>query len=354
MNNKWSYRWRRFSIRMGSWEYWPMWAAYLPASLYYCWLAMKARSFFFFSATNPSIENGGMFFESKADVYALIPPNLYPKTLHFQAGVSTAEMDRMMAEIGLDYPLVAKPDRGERGWMVKVIRNQDERNAYAHKLDRPFLLQAFVELPVELSIFYIRHPLEQKGRITSVTGKKLLGIKGDGISSIKELVLKDDRAFLQYDFIGRQSDINMEAIPAMNEELVLVRIGNHARGTTFLDRTALVDASLEDRIDQISKQIPGFHYGRFDILCRSVEDLKAGKHFTILELNGAGAEPAHIYQPGYPYFMAQLEIMRHFRDMYHIAMYHHRNGIPFMRWKQYRQKKKEEKAFKFGRNTIDL
>ena len=63
---------RRFLIQLISWEYWPIWATYLPASLYYSYLSLRAGSPFFFSAANPSIENGGMFFESKKNVYAQI------------------------------------------------------------------------------------------------------------------------------------------------------------------------------------------------------------------------------------------------------------------------------------------
>jgi hypothetical protein len=238
--------------------------------------------------------------------------------------------------------------------MVKIIRNREERNRYAQLLDRPFLLQSFVDFPVELSIFHVRHPLENKGKITSITGKKLLSVAGDGKSTLHELILNNDRAFLQYPFLCRQPDINMDEVLGINETRVLVRIGNHARGTTFLDFTSQSDEQLEERIDLISKRIPGFFYGRFDILCKSIEDLKAGQNFAILELNGAGAEPAHIYHPGFAYFKAQKTIMQHFHHMYRIAMHHHNAGVPFMSWKTYRQKKMEEKVFKAGRNTIDL
>jgi len=47
------------------WEYWPFELVYFPVVLYYFWLSIRARSFFFFSASNPSIETGGMLGESK-------------------------------------------------------------------------------------------------------------------------------------------------------------------------------------------------------------------------------------------------------------------------------------------------
>lgn len=339
---------RKFLIKCSAWEYWPMWLTYLPSSIYYVYLSIKAGTPFFFSAANPSIENGGMFFESKKEVYAILPDDLYPCTLHFEADVDELKIAADMQAVGLSFPIVAKPDRGERGWLVKIIHDISSLLQYRQNIQRPFLIQSYIQFPMELSIFYVRYPSASKGFITSITGKKLLSVTGDGERNIRALILADDRAFLQLDVIEKQQLVDMQRIPEKGEIITLVHIGNHARGTTFLNWNEYITSALTDRINQISNSIPGFYFGRFDILCESMASLEQGHDFYILELNGAGAEPAHIYQPGFSYFKAQMVIMKHFRYLYDIASAVHQTGVPYMSWQSYRRKKKEEQLFKAG------
>ncbi len=345
---------RRFLIKLTSWEYWPIWATYLPASLYYSYLSLRAGSPFFFSAANPSIENGGMFFESKKNVYAQIPEHLYPPTIHLEADTEPVKIFQRIQEKRMAFPLVAKPDRGERGWLVKILRDEQELIQYVNIVNRPFLLQTYVNFPLELSIFYVRHPFWKNGKITSITGKKFLSVIGDGKITLNKLINRNPRTFLHEETIHKIAGYNGDEILQAGEEKILVRIGNHARGTTFLNYNNLIDEALEIVIDRISKSIPDFHFGRLDIVCKSVESLKQEKDFYILELNGAGAEPAHIYQPGYSYFKAQMDIMKHFRLMFDIARYLNKQGHPYMTLPDYRQKKREEKVFKGTLKNIDL
>lgn len=323
-----------------------MWAVYLPTSIYFAYLSLRARSLFFFSATNPSIENGGMFFEDKKKVYALIPDQLYPSTVYVETDADVNFVLKNLKENQMNFPLVAKPTRGERGWLVKIIYQKEELENYMRKVNRPFLLQTYVDYPIELSIFYVRHPANQNGKITSITGKKFLRVVGDGKRTVLELILRDPRAFLQLDVICNQTDFNKEQVLALGEEKILVRIGNHARGTTFLNMNSLIDEKLTQVMDSVAKSIPGFYFGRFDLVCKSVEKLKEGNDFFILELNGAGAEPAHIYQPGYSYFKAQKDLMHHFKMMYDIATYLHKQGQAYISFSTYKQQKKEERIFK--------
>jgi D-alanine-D-alanine ligase-like ATP-grasp enzyme len=345
---------RTMLIKFGSWEYWPMWAAYLPASLYYSYLSLRAGSPFFFAAANPTIENGGMFFESKKLVYAKIPEQLYPPTIHAEANVDADALILKMASKGMGFPVVAKPDRGERGWLVKIINTIEELYTYAQTVQRPFLLQTYIDYPVELSIFYVRHPNAATGKISSITGKKFLSVTGDGKRSVKELIFRNPRAFLQRETLMRMEQIELNQVLPAGEEKILVRIGNHARGTTFLNCNHQIDEALEKTIDRIAQSIDGFYYGRLDIVCENIELLKAEKNFFILELNGAGAEPAHIYQPGYSYFKAQADIMHHFKMMFDIARHNHRNGHPYMSLSTYRNTKREEKKFKSTLKNSDL
>jgi len=337
---------RRLKIRLTNWEYWPQWLVYLPLGIYYIYLSARARSFFFFSAANPGIETGGMFFESKWDVFQLLPKHIFPATVLIKGGDSIEEAMKKLDAASLSFPLIAKPDRGERGWNVQKIHSVAELAEYRQRVRVDFLLQDYVDYPVELSVFYIRHPKMPRGQISSVTYKKLLSVTGDGKTNLEKLITDKDRAFLQKDVLFRELQAELSRIPVAGEEILLVPYGNHVRGAEFRDYGAIVDAELAGTFDHICKQVPGFFYGRFDIRAKSVDALKQGKDFAILELNGSGAEPAHIYDPSYKFINAQKDLFWHYRQMYDIAIYNKRNGEDFMTYIQYRQMKRKEKVYK--------
>ncbi len=337
---------RRLYIKIFSWEYWPMYVVYFPVSFYYVYLAAKARSFFFFSASNPTIETGGMFFESKIKIFELIPRELYPATIYIDEKDSLEQILNTMSEHAIAFPVIAKPDRGERGWCVQKIENENELIIYKTINKIPFLIQDFVPYDLEFSIFYCKKPSEKKGRITSVTFKNLLSIRGDGISTVDKLIKKNNRAFLQYHTLKNSKSIDFKMILPKGVKQILVPYGNHVRGSEFLDYNHIIEPQLVNTIDDISSRIKGFYYGRFDLRCTSLEDLKAGKNIQILELNGAGAEPAHIYDPKYSYIKAQQVLAYHYKLMYDIAIENNKRGVKFMTFKQYKALKKEEKIFK--------
>ena len=54
--------------RITHWEYWPFWVIYYPLFPVWAFFSLRARSFFFFNAANPTMENGGMAMESKNDI----------------------------------------------------------------------------------------------------------------------------------------------------------------------------------------------------------------------------------------------------------------------------------------------
>src|SRR4026209_285895 len=104
-----------FFIRLLHWEYWPFHIVYAPTYLYWAWLSARARSFFFFNTANPSITNGGFLMESKKEIYDLIPPDYYPRTLLFKAGTCKEQVIAAIRARQLKFPLVGKPDIGMQG-----------------------------------------------------------------------------------------------------------------------------------------------------------------------------------------------------------------------------------------------
>ncbi len=337
---------RRFRIRVGSWEYWPMWLIYAPLAFYYVYLSIRARSLLFFSASNPAIDFGGMCFERKSKIYEIIPADCCPATFLIFPTTDVAEIHQLLSKYDIQFPLIAKPDIGGKGWGVKKMNNMEELLAYQSVCKVEFLVQAWVPYPMELSIFYCRYPSWEKGVITSITGKTLLSVTGNGHDTIETLIRKNDRAFLQLETIRKENITRLDQVLAAGEKITLVPYGNHARGTLFNDGHQWINDDLENTIDRLSKKIDGFYFGRFDILTTSLEDLTTGKNISIVELNGCGAEPIHIYDPSFSFLKGQCVIWQHFKMMFDIAMENKRKGIAFIKPADYIKGWKQEKAYK--------
>jgi hypothetical protein len=325
------------------WEYWPFIIVQFPLFIYWGWLSLRARSLFFFSASNPSIETGGMFGESKYAVLNLIPQQYKPTTLFIVAGTPVEEaIDQLLAH-HLSFPVIAKPDLGERGFMVKKISSKAELITYSQTLKRDFLIQEFLDLPIELGVFYTRLPNEATGTVTSVVIKDMLAVTGDGTSTIQELILAKPRAKLQWKKLQAVYAHTLETILPAGTKFVLNTIGNHSLGTTFLNGEYLINDKLSATFDHISKQVAGFYFGRYDLRCASIEDLYAG-NVKIMELNGCGAEPAHIYHPGFSLWKAWAVLFTHWKNIFRISMQNHKQGVRFMSFREgkaYYQKFKE-------------
>jgi hypothetical protein len=313
-----------FFIRLFHWEYWPFFVVYVLMFPYWFFLCIRARSFFFFNTANPQISNGGFLMESKKSIYDQIPDSHYPDTLLFKAGTNPAEVLIAVRGYQLKFPLIAKPDIGMKGISVKKIRNAEELKEYSASSRVDFLVQAFIPFENEVGIFYYRYPNELKGHISGIVKKEFLTVKGDGISTLRQLIQKDRRSILQLPALEKQYGKNLsQVLPAGKEEL-LVPYGNHARGAKFIDISDLADEQLTETIDRVCKGVHGFYYGRLDIRFESWEALRRGERFSIVELNGAGSEPTHIYDPRHSIFFAWKEIIRHWNILFRISRMNHK------------------------------
>ncbi len=271
---------------------------------------------------------GGMFGESKYDVLKKIPEQYVPKTILFKAKSSKQEVLKLLSENGFHLPVIFKPDIGERGFMVKKIESEDEIDIYLSKFSFSFLIQEFVDLSLEFGVFYTRFPQEEKGYVTSVVRKEMLHVIGDGASTLKELILQKDRAKLQWDTLKITYHDRLKEVIEKNKVFELVSIGNHCLGTMFLDSSHLINNKLSETFDQISKQVDGFYFGRYDLRCNTINDLYEG-NIKVMELNGCGAEPAHIYQPGYSLRRAMGVLFMHWRNIFLIARQNIKRGAAY-------------------------
>ena len=269
--------------------------------------------------------------ESKKEIYDIIPSQYYPKTILIKAKSSKEEIVSLAKHAVLSFPLIGKPDIGMRGLSVKKLENENDILEYARVSKVDFLLQEFIPFEQEVGIFYYRYPNEAKGHLSGIVGKEFLSVIGDGVSTIETLLTKDKRYILQLPTLQKAYEEKLSEVLEKGEKFLLVPYGNHARGAKFIDLSYLIDEQLTNTIDRVCKQIDGFYFGRMDVRYNSWEELKQGKSFSIIELNGSGSEPTHIYDPGHSVFWAWKEIIKHWRILYRISkMNHHLQKTPYM------------------------
>jgi hypothetical protein len=308
-----------FIAKFSRYEYWPWWLFYLPVLPYWLYLAVKNKSLAYFTVANPGIELGGFYGESKTEILSLIDKQYLPKAISIDNSNNFSDILARMKEIDLTYPVIAKPDVGERGNQVTLIHNQHELILYHVKSKSKYIIQEYIDYEIELGVLYSRMPDLQKGKLTSITLKEFLSVMGDGKSTILELMQKSLRARFQIDRISLELDDEMNNILKEGEVKLLEPIGNHCRGTKFIDNNFLISEKLNEVFDEICLPIKGFYYGRFDLKVKSIEDLYQGKNIRIMELNGASSEPGHIYDPSLTLNKAYKDLLSHWKRLADIS-----------------------------------
>lgn len=301
-----SYRGRRLLVskwrRLTRWEFWPMWAFYPPVICYVLFLALKHRSLTVFTAANPAIPASGFIGESKLDILGglsssngyLARASLIGASLDSSARIEA--VNSFMSNNDLSFPVVLKPDQGQRGTGVAVIRSTEETDRYLSTAPVDTIVQEYAP-GWEFGVFYYRRPGDEQGRIFSITEKRMPVVTGDGVSTLENLILADDRAVCIARFLLDKHKTRASEIPANGERVQLVEIGTHCKGALFLDGGWIKSPELEKRIDEVSRSYDGFYFGRYDIRTPSIDDFRAGRNFKIVELNGVTSEATHIYDP---------------------------------------------------------
>jgi hypothetical protein len=308
------------------------------------WYSAKARSFFFFNAANPLIKNAGFLMESKKEIYDIIPAQYIPKTLGFKKGTAGTEVVKAISAANIPFPCIAKPDIGCKGRGVQKIYTAEDAMEYVSKINMDFLIQELILFPEEVGIFYCRIPGEAEGKITGIVAKEFLIIKGDGVSTITQILEREPRYHFQLPALQKIYGEELNRVLPKDETRNMVPYGNHARGAKFIDVTHWANKEFNKTFDHICKQIPEFYFGRLDIMYKNREDLTAGKNFSIIELNGAGSEPTHIYDPKHSLLFAWKEIARHLRLLSIISIKNHNRGHRYLTVKEGLQMFRENKA----------
>lgn len=300
-------------------EYWPMQVFYAPMVPVWLYYALKSRNPFYFTAVNPGIKNGGFFNNSKFDILKQLPAKWIPKTMLLKPGDHPDYS-------ALSYPLVVKPDNGLRGKGVHIVGNKRELDL-ALSVEYPVLLQHYVDLPLEFGVFFYRDTRTGKPSISGVTGKHFLTVKGDGRSTVGELLRKMPRASGKLRHYKEKLLKDWQVVLQEGESRIVEQIGNHNRGTLFYDASELINMQMVDLFENIADKINGFNWGRFDIRVASINDLYSGDQLKILEVNGSQSEPTHLYDPGYNLLHAYRVVLKHFRLNYRFARSLVKQGI---------------------------
>lgn len=329
-------RWRRSRMRLGRWrrlmrwEYWPIWAIYPPIVLWILWLGVRHRGLLLFTAVNPGMPaGGGVVGQSKSDIlrglagagdrvaaWTLVDPGPFPQR--------NAEVRRFMAEQGLRYPVVLKPDRGERGTGVVIARDAHAIEQMLRSCQGAVVVQAYVPGD-EWGVFYTRRPGEQSGKIFAITDKRIVAVEGDGQRTLEELILADNRAVNMGGFFLGKFKSRLSEVPAVGERVGLSELGTHCLGALFLDGDELKTNELEDAVDAVSRQYEGFYFGRYDLRAESVEALQAGD-FKVIELNGVTSEATGMYDPKHSIWHGWATLMRGWTIAFEIGVANRRAG----------------------------
>jgi membrane protein DedA with SNARE-associated domain len=339
----WINRWRH-------WEFWPPWLFYPPVMLYAVWLTIKYRGLTIVTVANPGMFTGGMVGESKMDTLRQLSATSPDFTARaeliegYDVEARLRSLAAIRARLAIDLPFVLKPDFGQRGDGVKLIREESQAVDYITKMKVPLVVQQYAPGPLEAGIFYYRFPHATRGKVFAITEKLFPVVTGDGRSTVAELVWRDARARLIAGKYLNRLGARQGMVLAKGESLKIVEAGNHAQGCIFRNGMRLWTPELEARMDEISRKVPGFFIGRYDLRFSSEADLQVGKNFQIIELNGAASEATSIYDSRNSLLSAYRTLFRQWDLVFRIGAANRALGCvptpPGVVWKAWRDYRK--------------
>jgi len=274
---------------LSSFETWPGWLFYAPIP--FVWLYLAARHG---NLTLPTISEGLALLGSKGRAH-LAP---YTTFMTSEAQDETERRARLaMQKKGLEFPIVIKPDIGQNGAGVKIVgdRGALARWLAAFPYNVKVILQSYIPHEGEAGIFYFRKPNCERGWVASLTLKHLPIVRGDGLSTLRELILEDHRARHLAELYFARNHKRLGWVVPEGARVRLASVGNHCKGAVFKNGAAHITPQMEAAFDAIAREIPGFYFGRFDVKFHSLGELQRGENFSILEINGGDAEMTHIW-----------------------------------------------------------
>jgi len=320
---------RRKSYHTKASEFWPPWV--LQTALYGQGipLGLWSGGLTWFARVNPGMAWGGMLAYSKSAAMASLPPGNKAAELAFNWPMPEQDLLAQLHTLGLAWPMVLKPDQGERGRDVyRLSCDRDLQQKLSLIPPGEYLLQEFLELPFEFGVFVSKSTQTDRFEVLSLTWKVPLGVMGDGVSTVTQLLAVHARAQRFPQLLATFSATLLQTVPPAGEWQALHFSGNHCCGAAFIDANALINADLHQSMHQLLKDNTGFRFGRLDVLVADPQALWEPTAIKVIEINGANAEPAHIYDPAIPFLKTLLESLRFQRLMWQQARWMQLQGTP--------------------------
>lgn len=313
--------------RIYNWQNWHWSIFYIPVFFYYIFLSIKAKSLTFLALSNPNIKLGGLCGYSKFSLLKHVDKKYLPKTLYIKNKNEHTEKN-ILNFFDNSFPFILKPDIGERGFLVELIRSKKELNNYLNCAKFPLIAQEYIALKNEIGVMFRKLPDNTIKEISGITGKINIKIHGDGKSTIFEHINKiqcsvsNKKRYLEF------WKEKLKIVLCKNQSLIIEPIGNHCRGTIFLDYSHKIDSNLKKIFIHISDKIPNFYLGRYDIKYNNFEDIAKG-NFKIIEINAVNSEPTQIYSEKFGFIKAYKTLFEHWRFIYKIFKQNKKLGFNY-------------------------
>jgi hypothetical protein len=335
----------RYGRRVSVCERVPTYLFYLPLALRWLALGVRHGSLTLPTLANPALEGGGLWGESKSQLMLQVGhehrPWLAPfVTFRREPDVAPADAAagalRRAGDAGLALPIVAKPDLGWQGYGVQRIDAAPELEHYMTQFPpgETMILQQLVPYDGEAGVYYARLPGEPSGKVVGLAFRYFPCVIGDGRSSLTELIAADARArFKSHRHLGATRDHlglsaqDLDTVPPAGQPVRLAFIGSLRVGGLYKDAAEHITPALSARFDAVARSMHEFYFGRFDIRFESVERLRDGEAFAIIEINGAGSEPIQAWDPDHSIREAYGELFRFQSLMFDVAARNRSRGL---------------------------
>lgn len=279
----------------------PDWRLGLPGFFHRIALSAKHGSPAIYAAANPGLGHlGGVSGEEKSLLLAPFAGHaLVAPFARIPAGDRDARITALaeLVRAGtLAYPLVLKPDEGEKGVGVRIVTNDEESAKWFGEFKVDTLAQPFVK-GREYEVLWSRAPKASEGAILAVVEKVRVSVQGDGKHTLERLILASDTALDNADTFVRLNAGREDSVPPAGECVTLSEIGSVAKGARVSVRHGLTEAAgANAAINALVATVPGITWMRLDVRSESDEAFAAGR-FTVTEVEGAGRISSALRDP---------------------------------------------------------
>ena len=343
-------------------EFFPTQIMYAPVALQWLLSAIRYRSVTLPLLANPQLTLSGMVGVRKSELLQQARGLCQESILKWQ--VFTVESSpsceqsqqwiQQVSSIGIQLPFVCKPDIGCRGSGVKLIHDAQELADVikSYPLGTSLMIQKLASFEPEAGVFYVKLPHQKKGKVVSLTLKHNPKVCGDGIHTLKELLMQDERAKHLLHLYQDRHIGQWDTVVEKDQVIKLVFSASHCQGAVFEDARNHITKELTQTIESIMSELPEFYYGRLDVKFKSLEELKKGKTIEIIEINGASAESIHIWDKKTTFIEAIKTLLWQYNTLFKLGAYNRKKGykVPGLK-KFYNHWRIEKKLKKYYPDT---